>query len=121
MAIAWMMISDAVMRGILKEKKKNIKHQILVSGGSLPAYWLANYFADVIFHSLAALVAVLGTVLFNVGAPGIYQLFILIVFANPLFIYAISFLFLNEESGSFAINIIFFLFGIVAPIIISVL
>jgi ATP-binding cassette, subfamily A (ABC1), member 3 len=72
MAIAWMMISESVLRGILKEKKNNIKHQILVSGGSLPAYWIANYIADIIFHTLAAMMAMLGTIMFNVGSAGIY-------------------------------------------------
>jgi len=121
MAVAWMMLSESVLRGILKEKKNNIKHQILISGGSLPAYWLANYIADIIFHSLAASMAVLGTIVFNVGSVGIYNLFLLIVFANPLFIYALSFLFSSEESGSFALNIIFFIWGIVTPIFLSVL
>lgn len=93
MSIAWMMISESILRGILSEKKNNIKHQILISGGSLSAYWLANYIADIIIHSLASSMAVLGTMLFNVGSTGIYNLFLLMVFANPLYLYALSFFF----------------------------
>ena len=48
-------------------------------------------------------------------------MFVLIVFANPLYLYALSFFFENEESGGFAVNIIFFIWGIVTPICISVL
>ena len=87
----------------------------------MPAYWVANYLADIFFHALAASMAVLGSYIFDIGIEGIYQLFILVVFANPLFLYFLSFFFSNEESGSFAINIIYFLFGIIAPISISVL
>ena len=72
MAIAWMMISESVLRGILKEKSGNIKHQILVSGGSITAYWLANFIADIVFHSLAAAMALFGMYLFNIGVEGIY-------------------------------------------------
>lgn len=92
-----------------------------MSGGSLTAYWLANYIADIFFHTLAATLAVFGSYMFSIGIEGIYQLFILLVFANPLFLYFLTFFFETEEGGSFAINIIYFLFGIIGPISISVL
>jgi ATP-binding cassette subfamily A (ABC1) protein 3 len=93
----------------------------MVSGSSLPAYWLSNYLADVIFHSFGAVVALLGIYLFDVVVPEVYHLFGLIIFANPVFIYFVSFFFDKDESGSLAINIIFFIFGIIAPISLTVL
>jgi hypothetical protein len=44
-----------------------------------------------------------------------------VVFANPAFIYAFSFLFDKDESGSLVIKMLYFIFGIIAPITISIL
>ena len=121
MTIAWMMISDALLQLIIRERQRNIKHQIMVSGSSLPAYWLSNYFADIIFHSLGAIVALLGIWMFNIEVDGIYYLFGLVVLANPVFVYFVTSFFDKDESGSLAINVIFFVFGIIAPIALSVL
>jgi len=43
------------------------------------------------------------------------------VFANPPFIYFLSFVLTTEESGSLFVKILYFLFGILAPIAVAVL
>jgi len=43
------------------------------------------------------------------------------VFSNPAFIYFLSFLMPTEESGSLFVKIIYFLFGILAPIAVAIL
>ena len=43
------------------------------------------------------------------------------LFANPVFVYAVSFLFKRDEAGATAIKAIFFFFGLIAPILIQVL
>jgi len=43
------------------------------------------------------------------------------IFANPVFIYAFSFLFESDATGSFALKVIFLLFAIIAPVVISIL
>ena len=43
------------------------------------------------------------------------------IFANPVFIYFVSFLFEKDETGSFALKVIFLLFAMIAPVVISVL
>lgn len=48
MAIAWLMISDSLIQNIIRERQRNIKHQIMVSGSSLTAYWMSHFVADVI-------------------------------------------------------------------------
>ena len=93
----------------------------MVSGANLPAYWLSNYFADVIFHGLGAGVALFGIWMFDVEVPGVYHLFGLIILANPVFVYFVTSFFDKDESGSLAINVIFFVFGIIAPISLTVL
>lgn len=49
MGIAWLMISDSLIQNIIREKQRNIKHQIMVSGSSLSAYWLGHYLGDIVF------------------------------------------------------------------------
>lgn len=49
MTIAWMMISDSLVQNIIKEKQSQVKHQMMISGCSLSAYWMGNYIADLLF------------------------------------------------------------------------
>lgn len=48
-SIAFMLVADALIQNIIREREKNIKHQIIVSGGSLVSYWTANYVGDIFF------------------------------------------------------------------------
>jgi len=93
----------------------------MVSGSSLPAYWLGHYVGDCIFQTIPAIVAILGILAFGLEVPGCWILFLTNIFANPVSIYCLSFLFDRAESGSLAVKIIYFLLGIIAPITISVL
>jgi len=115
------MLSDSLLQNIIKERESNIKHQIMVSGCSIGAYWAGNYVADIIFQSIPALVGLLFVGIFDIDAPQAWVLFLLIVLANPVFLYAFSFMFAKQESGSFVIKIIYFSLGIVAPLAMSFL
>lgn len=121
LTIAWMMISDSLLQNIIRERERNIKHQMMISGSSVAAYWLGNYIADVVFQSLPALVGLLFVKIFDIDVERVWVLFALNTFANPAFVYAFSFLFAKEESGSFMIKIIYFTLGIVAPLAMSFL
>jgi hypothetical protein len=120
-AIAWMMISDSLVQNIIKEKQSNVKHQMMISGCSLSAYWMGNYIADILFQAVPACVAIAAIHLFNIDVPKIHWIFLTVIFANPAFIYAFSFLFEKDESGSLVIKMTYFLFGIIAPITVSIL
>jgi hypothetical protein len=54
-----MMISDSLIQSVIKERQKNVKHQIMVSGCSLSAYWIGNYAADIIFHSIPSVFGII--------------------------------------------------------------
>lgn len=43
------------------------------------------------------------------------------IFTNPAFVYFLSFFFEKEESGSLVLKIIYFIIGVIVPIIFSVL
>jgi len=66
-------------------------------------------------------VGVAGIHLFNIDVPKVEYIFLVVVFANPAFIYFFSFLFEKDEAGSLVIKMLFFLLGIIAPITISIL
>ena len=46
--IALSMIPCAMIAFLLKEKMESLKHMQIVSGMSLPAYWISNMMADII-------------------------------------------------------------------------
>lgn len=93
----------------------------MVSGCSLFAYWMGNYISDIIFQTVPAIVAVFGIWAFGLTVPYAWVLFIIVIFANPAFIYAFSFLFEKDDAGSLSVKMIYFLLGIIAPIAISIL
>lgn len=45
----------------------------------------------------------------------------MLIFANPAFIYFLTFIFEKEETGSLVVKMIYFIIGIIAPIAISIL
>ena len=121
MTIAWMMMSDSLVQNIIKEREGNIKHQIIVSGASLSAYWMGNYISDVIFQAIPACAAIIGVHAFGLDIPGVEVLFLITIFTNPAFIYFFSFLFEKDEAGSLAIKLLYFIIGIIAPLTVSIL
>jgi hypothetical protein len=44
-----MMVSDSQIQAIIKEREKDVKHQMMISGCSLTAYWVGNYLADILW------------------------------------------------------------------------
>jgi len=65
-AMAYMMISKSLVENIIRERENNIKHQILVSGASLPAYWLSHYVGDCLFESLPSIAAIVAYTAFGI-------------------------------------------------------
>ena len=121
MTIAFMMMSDSLVQNIIRERENTIKHQIIVSGASTSAYWLGNYFSDIIFQAIPAVMAAIGVHAFGLDVPGVELLFFAMILANPAFLYFFSFLFDKDDAGSLAIKMVYFLIGVVAPITVSIL
>ena len=57
----------------------------------------------------------------EIDAPDIEELFFIFSLVNPLFVYAISFIFDTDSKASVLIRILYFALGGVAPIAIQVL
>ena len=93
----------------------------MISGSSLLAYWLGNYAADILFQSLPAMFGIIFIHVFGIDVPDVGFLFLATMLSNPVFIYFFSFFFDKDESGSLVIKMFYFVFGIIAPITVSVL
>lgn len=93
----------------------------MISGASLTAYWMANYVADILFQSIAAIVGIVGVKAFGIDVPDVQWLFLATIFANPAFVYFFTFLFDKDETGSLVIKMFYFIMGMIAPITVSVL
>lgn len=93
----------------------------MVSGASKLAYWLGHYIGDVVFQFIPCVVSIIGIWIFGIDVPKAWVLFVINVFTNSAFVYALSFLFEKDDSGSLAVKMIFFVFGLIAPIVVSIL
>lgn len=120
-AIAFMLIADSLIQNIIREREKNIKHQIMVSGGGKVAYWASHYIGDLIWQAPPSIIAVIAIQIFGVNLPQSYVLFIAFILAHPVCIYFLSFLFATDVSGSFAIRILYLVVGIILPIAVTVM
>lgn len=48
-AVSFMMIGNQLIQSIIRERTGQLRHQIIVSGGSLKAYWISHYIGDFVF------------------------------------------------------------------------
>tara|TARA_B110000285_G_C14818499_1_gene465349 strand:+ start:241 stop:450 length:210 start_codon:yes stop_codon:yes gene_type:complete len=69
MAIAWMMVSDSQIQAIIRERERDVKHQIMISGCSLTAYWMGNYIADILNQGLLSIIAIVSIHAFGLEIP----------------------------------------------------
>lgn len=93
----------------------------MISGSSVFAYWMGNYVADIVFQAIPSIVGIVGVHAFGIDVPGIEYLFLMMIFANPAFVYFFTFFFDKDETGSLVIKMFYFVFGMIAPIVVSVL
>lgn len=123
--LAFAFIPAGVASFIVKENETSVKHQHMITGVSLSAYWISNYLWDLVKYSAVAVLAWLIILAFDVdiftdpdsAIWAVLILFMLYGTAIILFTYATSFLF-DEYSTAQLTNIIFhFLTGSLLPII----
>ena len=59
-------IPTGIITFIVREREDNVKHQHLISGVSIPAYWLSAYTWDVVKHLIPAIICALMILAFNI-------------------------------------------------------
>lgn len=115
------MVSDTLVQSIIKERQGNLKHQLMVSGATSASYWISQYLVDIVFHMIPAIFAKVSIILFEIDAPECEILFFYFALVNPVFVYAVSFIFDRDTKASVLIRVFYFVLGGLAPIAIQVL
>ena len=105
----------------IRERVKNIKHLLYLSGTNVWSYWLGFFVVDTtkmfVFISLASA----SIYLINGYASYIWLNFIFVVFSSLFFIYALSFLFEKEETGQMIVSFIMFIIIIILAVVIIIM
>ena len=105
----------------IKERVKNIKQILYLSGSNMLSYWSGFFIVDVtkmiIFTSLAAA----SIYLISNYASYIWLNLIIAIFSSLIFVYALSFLFEKEESGQKVLSYLIIVIIVVLALVILLL
>ncbi len=127
-ALAYAFIPAGVILFIVKERENNSKHQQIVSGVSVYAYWLSNLLIDFCKYIIpgiwtAVCIAIFGINAFTEG-DRYGMIWALVVFFGPAimtFTYLTSFMFTSAESAQIATFVVNFLAGFILTLLSFVL
>ncbi|OQR81399.1 ATP-binding Cassette (ABC) Superfamily [Thraustotheca clavata] len=135
--IAMTFFPASIVTFLVKEKQNecNSKHQQLVSGVSLPAFWLANYCFDLLLYVIPFAAALIMIRAFDIQAltgndctgcadntpQAVFLLFFFFGFAIAPFTYCMSYLFKEAASAQFYTLLINMVLGLILMIVSFVL
>ena len=105
----------------IRERSKNIKHILYLSGSNMWSYWCGFFIVDILKMMVFSSLAAASIYLISDYASYIWINLIIISFSSLFFVYSLSFLFENEESGQKAMSFLFFIFLIIFIIVIIIL
>ena len=119
-ALAFSFVPSSMVLYIVKERECNAKHQQIVSGVSLPAYWFSNFLVDYTKYLIPAIYTAAAIQIFGVDAFTGFDKFsmvitLLVLFGPALiaFTYLTSFMF-KSPSGAQIFNFVLnFLCGMI--------
>ena len=104
--IAMATITSTFANFVVKEREVSAKHLQLLSGVSIPAYWLANLAWDLIVYSCAAFLVILMLIYFDIQVLvssdhfiPLVNCFVLYGFSVIAFMYVLSFCFSSHSSA----------------------
>ena len=114
-------IPTGIVLFITKEREANVKHQHMISGVSLVAYWLVNFLLDLLKHIIPAVLCSLSILAYDIGIytdnsddyRAMWTLMILGGIAQAPFSYMFSFFFKNHSTAQVFMLIFSFLTGTV--------
>ena len=107
--IALSMIPCAMIAFLLKEKMDSLKHMQVVSGMSLPAYWISNMIADIIKIYIPIGLIIMLSYIFNTAYDGVWIVFLVLPWGLVPFTYLTSFLFSDDTSAQIITLVVNFL------------
>jgi len=111
LAFAFIPASFAVF--VVREREVSAKHQQLISGVSIPAYWVATYCWDIANYAVPCLLSILLVVAFNVrelldygAAPAMVLLFALYGVSVAAFTYCLSYCFRSHATAQIVVLVL---------------
>ena len=123
-SLAYAFIPAGIVLFIVKEREHNSKHQQIVSGVSIYAYWFSNLLIDFCKYLIPGIYTALSILIFGVDAfterdnySAVWALIILYGPAILTFTYLTSFMFKSPESAQIATFVFNFLAGLVLMIL----
>ena len=126
--IAVSFIGASLIYLVVKENETNVKHQQIVSGVSISAYWFSSYFIDLVKYLLPGVIGPLLVAAFKVATlkddnnwVTTWALFLVFGTANISFMYAASFIFKSAGSAQVAGFYINMLIGIIGSTVLATL
>lgn len=127
-SIALAFIPASIISFIVKEREVNIKHQQLVSGVSVLAYWFSNWLLDIVKHVIPAVLSALMVLAFSISSMtedgnygAIWAFFFLYGWAIIPFSYLCSFMFKVPGSAMMVTFFLNLLVGSLLSIIVYIL
>ena len=115
------MYLSSIIAEKIKERVKNIKQILYLSGTNMWSYWCGFLVVDttkmIVFSSLGAA----GIYLLNNYASYIWLNLLISIFSSLAFVYALSFLFEKEETGQLAFTLLMFFFILILGVVIIIL
>ena len=121
LVVAFALLPASLVSFIVREREDNLKHQQLITGVSLVAYWVSNAAMDV-FKSLIPCSISIGLIYaFEIDLPFAWLLIILYAFTIIPFTYATSFLFVNENLAQVTTLMFHFFAGVVLSPVFTIL
>lgn len=128
-ALAYAFIPAGVVLFIVKERENNSKHQQIVSGVSIYAYWFSNLLIDIVKYFIPGIYCALSVLIFDINAfkerDGLYgMVWALVITYGPsimAFTYLTSFMFKSPESAQVATFMFNFLAGFILMLLSFVL
>ena len=128
LGIALSLLPASLITYIVKEREFNAKHQQIVSGVSITAYWFSNFLVDIIKYMIPAVICALMTMALNATAlvkddklGALWLDFILYGFAIIPFVYLTAFLFKNYGTAQIAAFFFNFCTGFIVGLVVALL
>ena len=110
--------SGFTLNAVVKEKEKNIKHLLYLSGNNMYCYWLGFFVVDMIKYFILIIIS------FSIMFIFKFKVFILLVpvfiffcFTMTMFLYFFSFLISKEEQAQKSYFVLLFLILIAIPLV----
>lgn len=120
-AVAFSLIPSSIIIFIVQELETNLKHQQVVTGVSITAYWLANAVVDTVKSLIPCGLSIALLYAFDIGIPYAWLLMIIYCFTIVPFTYAMSFLFTKENVAQTFTLLFHFFISVAFTVIVSVL